>query len=454
MPGRLTLLVAVLRHATPRPLPDKNELANACYFTYRVGYIICDSGLGPDEAQQDMLAGKCNEDFRLMGSDFQRRVVRHYSAGGPPPLEEAMWLLTAPDNFQSRTLKECPAMQIMAYLLLAEARLHLHGPSRQGAAAELAARALEQAQVVPTEVYTALAKAWPMDMALERFQATAFHLNGLAEARSSEAFRVDFVICRCREDLQWLRELTEPEMVGSEAALFVYEACADQGHESDDLQQMRAFRTLHSQLAHSRGAAVRGECSAQGVLRHILSVTMEAAPAFTVFLSAMPPDGSERGLLEMVVRSLALRTLEVDFLPLGLQRSAPSAPTACDLAIWRDALGLGLPSGYGGARFAVSGARTRERAPGHYHGLLGLLEAPPVACGEGDSGAGAVGALLSSAWHVAFGEEPRLPVRADDERLPLFLRFADGPSGFQGTRMPKVSTYLASVEAEGAPADP
>ena len=36
------------------------------------------------------------------------------SPGGRPPLEEATWLLTSSDNFQSRTLSECPPMQILA----------------------------------------------------------------------------------------------------------------------------------------------------------------------------------------------------------------------------------------------------------------------------------------------------------------------------------------------------
>ena len=36
------------------------------------------------------------------------------ASGGKPPLEEAMWLLTSSENFQSRTLSECPPMQILA----------------------------------------------------------------------------------------------------------------------------------------------------------------------------------------------------------------------------------------------------------------------------------------------------------------------------------------------------
>ncbi|CAE7273409.1 unnamed protein product, partial [Symbiodinium necroappetens] len=106
MTPRLSFLAAFFRVVDGRTLPAKNELANACYFTYRVGYVICDTSLGPAEAQKEMEAGRCNEDFRLMGSDFQRLVTSHFVEGARPPFEEAMWLLTSPDHFQSRTLSE------------------------------------------------------------------------------------------------------------------------------------------------------------------------------------------------------------------------------------------------------------------------------------------------------------------------------------------------------------
>ena len=33
-----------------------NAAPPRCYFTYRVGYVICDVSLGPDEAQKEMEA--------------------------------------------------------------------------------------------------------------------------------------------------------------------------------------------------------------------------------------------------------------------------------------------------------------------------------------------------------------------------------------------------------------
>merc|ERR1712046_90898 len=115
-------------------------------------------------------------------------------------------------------------------------------------------------------------------------------------------------------------------------------------------------------------------------------------------------------------------------------------------AVWRDSLGLGLPTGYEGANFVVSGTRILERSRSYYESLISLADTPPQVCVN--SGVQAMNNVLSPMWHVVFGEPLQSPIRADNPELPLFLRAADGPSGFQLTRMPKSSAYLLSVEAE------
>ncbi|CAE8590901.1 unnamed protein product, partial [Polarella glacialis] len=90
----------------------------------------------------------------------------------------------------------------------------------------------------------------------------------------------------------------------------------------------------------------------------------------------------------------------------------------------------------------VSADRLRESRE-RCQQLLEAVRAPPAECrGSEDAEQRASRALVSS-WHVVFGEGPRLPVRSDDHRLPVFLRLPDGPSGFAETRMPKSSAYLS-----------
>eukprot|EP00933_Yihiella_yeosuensis_P040803 TRINITY_DN35199_c0_g1_i1.p1 TRINITY_DN35199_c0_g1~~TRINITY_DN35199_c0_g1_i1.p1 ORF type:complete len:482 (-),score=107.64 TRINITY_DN35199_c0_g1_i1:475-1920(-) len=460
----LTIFSCLIAKSSPRPLPHKNELANACYFTYRVGYVICDDGLNPEEAQEAMGQGKCNEDFRLVGSDFQRLAVRHYSHGGRPPLEEVMWLLTSPDNFQNRTLQECAPMQVISYTLMAEAQLYIDGPSTSGYAAELLFTALEQGKSVEQDVLNSLGRAWPIDLAMDRFQAKLLDLRKLAAARgwnaekrqlletqskdgqseSASPFAVHIVICRCGgQSLDWLAELVPPALP---ATFLIYEACDGDPH--DGLEALRRAGSgspnLQQQAAAGSADTSRGECSAEGVLWHV-NLFAEAAPAFTAFLPAEPPGEQEQQFLRLVLQSLAQRTLDTEYLALGWQRVAPKRASACQSSIFYEHFGLkSHPMGYSGSRFIVDASRFREAvAPSRK--LLSMIEDPPATCKGGDAAAepaSMVAEAVASAWHVLFGESAHLPIRSDDSRLPAFLRPEDGQSGFSGTKMPKSSEYL------------
>ena len=101
-------------------LPRDNELGNSCYFTYRMNFIICDQGLDPQTAKEEIAKGRCHQDYRVMGSDFQSISNGYYNQERLPPLEEAFWLLGLPEHFQSQTMTECPAIMVISYLMIAE----------------------------------------------------------------------------------------------------------------------------------------------------------------------------------------------------------------------------------------------------------------------------------------------------------------------------------------------
>ncbi|CAK9079354.1 Uncharacterized protein SCF082_LOCUS37863 [Durusdinium trenchii] len=339
MPSHLPLSWAFLLSATwSRTLPDKNELANACYFTYRVGYVICDASLGPEAAQKEMEAGRCNADFRLMGSDFQRLVLKHYMEGRPP-LEEAMWLLTSSENFQTRTLSECPPMQILANMLYGEALLYLDGPSRDGESAML-----------------------------ETFLA----LQGMAKG-DRKLDLVHFVLCRCDEDLSWLEELLEGMQAGG---VYLYETC---GHDDPEV------------VSGATAKGPKGSCPAQIALTHVLRYKLDF-PEFLLFLPSAAPLEQERYFYQLVLNS------------------------------------------YEGSRFLVSAKRLVES--------IDRVASLMAAFAESGCTTVELEEAIANWWHIVFGEPAQLPIRAEDERLPMFLRVADGPSGFSRTRMPKSSDYL------------
>lgn len=285
-----------------------------------------------------------------------------------------------------------------------------------------------------------------MEAAFQRFQATTFHLRQLIKDRDAaeHAYEVHFVTCHCRGNLSWLADVL-PKTTSSSASLFAYSTCDDSDDDSRASEETFAgldtvFSAVHALKGPADSARSDVECAASGVLDHVAR-HHEAPPSFTVFLSVEEPDGQERSLLSMLARSLDRRTLDVPFLPLGARRSPPARASDCQRAVWRSAFGQGLPRGYEGARFLVSGDRLLQRPAAYFPHLLEMLRTPP---GECNSDTAAVAQAFVPAWHAVFGDELQPPLRADDASLPLFLRFEDGPSGFQETKMPKTSTYLAS----------
>eukprot|EP00434_Breviolum_minutum_P002188 symbB.v1.2.001926.t1/scaffold55.1/size374282/8 len=435
-----------------KPLPDKNELANACYFTYKVGYVICDTTLGPEAAQREMEAGRCNQDFRLTGSDFQRLVLKHYLEGGRPPLEEATWLLTSSDNFQSRTLSECPPMQILANMLYAEALLYLDGASRYGESAELVAQALQQTKRVQTEVLNALSHTWPLDIATHRFQETFLTVDGVAKQATlatspSEKESVHLALCRCSENLDWFVSLLNK--IGSQPHLdlviHLYETCgADEG--TQELQELQAAVFGHVKrhdvpVVELGGTSASSDCTTHLVLKHLLGHgnDVKTLPKFLLFLPSAAPLEAEEQLYKVVFKSITSRTLDVDFMALGLTRSPPISLNACqkDL-IQSQVLNIqNYPLGYEGPRFLVSSQRLRD-SMNQVRSLISTFEQPPPHCTLEQ-----LEIAVANWWHIVFGEAAQLPIRADDDRLPMFVRVSDGPSGFSRTRMPKSSDYLS-----------
>ncbi|CAJ1349188.1 unnamed protein product [Effrenium voratum] len=403
-----------------RALPAKNELANACYFTYRIGYVICDTSLGPEEAQREMEAGRCNEDFRVMGSDFQRLILQHYEGDGRPPLEEAMWLLTSPDHFQHRTLDECPPMQILANLLYGEALLHMDGASKLGESAQLAAQAMQHTRQVQPEVLQALSATWPLDVAARRFQETYLAAQSAAAARDSD-FRIEAVICRCHEDLGWWMEV----LANVPSKLFIYEMCSE-GHEA--LEEVGLCKV--TRIGRPAAKEVQPARS-KIILRHLLDYGLDSS-----FVLVLPPAPSEaeRQLQSLVWKSLASRTLEVEFLALGISRPAPKPKSPCQRSILQHFQVQGNVLGYEEPYFVVSSKRLRGSAA-----RLRFLEEIE------SSGSCGLDQAMSGMWHVAFGERGLLPSRGEDQQVPSFLRALDGPSGFWRTRMPKSSDAWRGV---------
>ena len=132
---------------------------------------------------------------------------------------------------------------------------------------------------------------------------------------------------------------------------------------------------------------------------------------------------------------------------LGSTRSPPIALNECQKSlIQAQVLKIhNYPLGYEGPRFLISSARLLESLE-RVQSLIQAFEQPSPSC------ASHLETAVANWWHMVFGEGEQLPIRADDDRLPVFARMADGPSGFSRTRMPKSSDYLswAAIGLDGS----
>eukprot|EP00424_Heterocapsa_rotundata_P006598 CAMPEP_0168709016 /NCGR_PEP_ID=MMETSP0503-20121227/41918_1 /TAXON_ID=89963 /ORGANISM="Heterocapsa rotundata, Strain SCCAP K-0483" /LENGTH=165 /DNA_ID=CAMNT_0008755331 /DNA_START=11 /DNA_END=504 /DNA_ORIENTATION=+ len=137
-----------------------------------------------------------------------------------------------------------------------------------------------------------------------------------------------------------------------------------------------------------------------------------------------------------MLKGLALGTLQdVDFVHLGTPRLVHTS-NPCQGGLFEVAFGRALKkplSTYCCSQFAVSKRRIMSRPLEDYMRMYSLVDGstPDVCDRIGPSYERYAGARLSHCfffefmWHVVFGEDEALPLRADDARLPPQLRLKD-----------------------------
>lgn len=442
-PGRRPRYVGVLV-----PCPGVAALAAAATLQSGVGAVAT----YPSEFQLSWCLGDDCHDTTLSAAHFQLRVGRYYSDNGRPPLREAFFVATLPMPYQTHLLHSCPGMVILAYLLLAEVRLYTHEPSE---AAELVARA--QAMLQMPEItgphLLAVQQTWPLKDALTRYESTELRFRSAPDAPMS----VDFVIPRCREDLSWLADRSKLEVLPKRTRIFVYEKCGSRDSAIRNLTRrlesnVIVVRTQLPDAADPRTGldARRDECTAY--LAHVVQRYSDQELAdMTLFLHGDPSDHTPFGFLSLVLRGVALGTLrDVDFLHLGAPRLVHTA-NSCQSELFRMAIGRPQQrplSTYCCSQFAVSKRRILQRPLNDYLRMYSLVDGSvPDMCERiGPAYEKYEGQRLSHCfffefmWHVVFGEEEELPLRADDRSLPSVLRLKDSEE-----RVPSIwRSYLGS----------
>lgn len=387
----------------------------------------------PSEFRFSWCVGEDCYDNSVSAAHFQIRLMRYYKDGSRPPLREAFFIATLPPPYQKELLYGCPGLIVLAHLLLAEARLYTHSPEEAGELVTRAGQMMALPEIAGPHL-EGIKGAWPLADALETYELTAQRLD---KARSSPQ-SLDLVLPRCRERLDWLSDPSKVQMLPERTRIFIYEKC---GEAPPNLTERLGSHVtvIHSVIEDaidpSTGmAARRDECTAY--LAHVTRHYGSGFADMTLFLHGDPGDHTPFGMLNIVFRGLSLGTLrEVGFLHLGAPRLVHTS-NPCQTGLFEAAFGRRQAkplSTYCCSQFAVSKERILSRPLSDYDRMLQLVDGtiPDLCDRVGPSYERYVGARLSHCfffefmWHVVFGEDEELPLRADDRQLPIALRLKD-----------------------------
>lgn len=257
------------------------------------------------------------------------------------------------------------------------------------------------------------------------------------------------------------------EMFPNKTRIFVYEKCGERGRIPVFTTQGGGdVEILHHALPDALDPATgkearRDECTAY--LAHVVHHYQTGFSDFTLFLHGDPGDHTPWGLLNLVLRALAQGTLrDVPFIHLGTPRLVHTS-NPCQTGLFEMAMARpqnGPLSTYCCSQFGVSRDRMLSRQYEEFTRMYHLVDGtfPDVCERIGPSFERYAGARLSHCfffefmWHVVFGEGEELPLRADDIRLPVFLRLKDNEAIMPSTWKSYLENWVggrASFERQG-----
>ncbi|KAF4662126.1 hypothetical protein FOZ61_002689 [Perkinsus olseni] len=378
-----------------------NELANSCYFTYTLAFHWCDPS-----------REGCDQGHRIRAADFQLKAERFYAGLGPPPLEEVYYITGLPDQFQEDLLTECPAMLILAYMVVAEIRLRL-GEVRTSAS--FWAQAHQFLAELESSAAETMMESWPILEAQRYYEASVLEIRE-AQYNQTQGAPLGIVVAHCKEDISWLhQDFAGVIPVGSDLA--IYEKCDSTTDYDPYLPLFSSVQIRHLDDGDTR----QDECSAY--LTYIVS-NYGNFPRHILFLQGDALKHASRGLLRLILVGVSFGTVKAQFVHLNSQRLV-SAQTKCRKAIYEQVFGVPLEgklSTYCCAQFLVASSRITARAVDFYEKMARIMnEASPGECSD-IVGHSTHCLIYESLWHVVFGEPPALPRRVEDASLPAFLR--------------------------------
>ena len=353
------------------------------------------------------------------------RVWSHYFEHRRPPLKDAYFIHQLPATQREKVLEACRPSVLLSDLLVAEAELGYRG--LDPITASRLNETLHEVASLSPDYIDGIAVVWPVEKAVERVHHAI--LVGLQD-RSPNHTSVSFVVCHCREPLDWLT--ADVGEVPFHSTLFVYEKCGEDS--SGGLSEMGAYGKFSGgvRVIQQKDGVTRGdECTAY--LQYIRDSYDGGLPDYTVFLQSDPDHHLFLSYLNTALSALRVSRYEVPFLHLNFHRHYQTT-TPCMRDVERllfnftdPVLPEPLIGTYCCAQFIVSRARILHQPKLFYDNALAMVNGSMNdVCSPVPPKRSSHCYVLEYLWHVVFGEERFLPFKADDERLPLALRMKFG----------------------------
>jgi len=334
--------------------------------------------------------------------------VQHCAA---PPLNTAFFVVSLPEYERQMILSECPGLLLASTILVAETRLYVDKDTAQSL--------FNQVQQLRL---SAPAPGWGLDMAARSFEQAS---NAVLATHSSQPVRgdgslcsvgaLDIVIAHCKEDLSWLVEYA------GRARVWVYEKCAAavlprmvDGSELPCITVEKLPNLAMESLAYAT---------------HMFRRYGDFADA-TAFVQGAVFEHTPKRLVDDALDSAIAGTYTIPFLHLNTRRFLSGTSFCVEDLFQRLFPERQLPDAFGSyccSQFIVQRERLLSQQPDFYERIVAYLMGElPLACAQDDGYDArpriAVSALFEHLWHVVLGEDPVLPLRYADGRLPVFAR--------------------------------
>jgi len=388
----------------------------------RVNSMICPPSIDISIAQKDSQEPMV---YVFATAEYQNKIWTHFVHHGRPPYMEAYFIHKLSEPMKAHIELLCPWLVAVSDLIVLESQIFIRGK-----------QVLEESEfwVEVSSEYMGLSelkrieadRVWQIGAAISSVISAISEVNTVIPSKNHS---VSFVVCHCREPLDWLGSGLSNIPYGS--TLYVYEKCHENSGpflSSSSLDILNKYAGGVFVISQPDGETRGDECTAY--LDYIVN-EYNQLPDFTVFLQGDPDRHMFLSYLDTVLASVD--KYSGGFLHLNFHRHYQTT-TPCMRQVEGYLFEAPMPANtqligtYCCAQFVVHRDRILSRGLEFYKRAFLMVMDGGMAdmCSPTPPRRSSHCYVLEYLWHIIFGEDRFLPFKADDERLPRILRMKFG----------------------------